>query len=172
MALWTAAARGSKDEVERLLADGGNRGWRQKMTPISQMLLDKAADLTVKPDFGKTRLFFAVMSGHRAIVQCCLDKGADVNVKIGLTPLLMASARGDCAILQMLLDKGADVHAVTAHGAETALHRAAQCGHAGIVRQLLDRSADVRARTAAGKMPEDLASAHGHAAVAAVNPKP
>lgn len=164
LGLWSAA-----EEVDRLLEDGAGL---QERTPMAQMLLDKSADLSVKREFGRTQLLFAaIMGGHRTIVQCCLDKGADVNVKIGLTPLLVASERGDDAIVHMLLNNGADLHSIT-HDGQTALHRAAQRGHGGIVTALLQNSADVRARTSSGMTPEDLASVHGQDGVAAVHSKP
>ena len=48
---------------------------------VTQLLLEKGADIESKDNFGRTALTWAVRNGEEATVQVLLDKGAKVNAK-------------------------------------------------------------------------------------------
>ena len=63
---------------------------------------------------GKVPLGYAIDSNLTEIVKLLLDKGADVNVKLGpweWTPLHWAAKRGYTDIAELMLTKGADINA-------------------------------------------------------------
>jgi ankyrin repeat protein len=65
----------------------------------------------LKDDDGWTPLFFGASSGHEAIVQLLLQKGADLESKdeTGGTPLFQAAENGHEAVVKLLLDERADI---------------------------------------------------------------
>ena len=176
----------AREEVERLLADGADIGFRRlNGSTALHDACNSAALLTFVVDAG-------LVWGHDATVEKLLDLGAAVNVcrKDGATPLHLAAGLGRCAVVQQLLDKGADVHLKSANG-RTPLHSACEWAHASTVQKLLDngalvnlgaefgdtplhgaagkvaspvvvhllldRGAEVHARNSSGETPEDLA---------------
>ena len=113
------------------------------------ILLDAGADFNLEKNW--RLLHRAVSSGHAAIVEILLAKGADVNRV-----------------------QGSGYQSRPTYTFETPLHYAAELG-AGLVyvrgtimQMLLDKGADVHARNAFGETPEQVASARGHPNVAAV----
>ncbi len=95
-----AAARGSV-ECARLLLDAG------------AAVDDTAAD-------GASALVIAVHSGHRALANWLLEKGADPNTAgAGYTALHAAVLRGDVELVRSLLARGARVDARIRHGTPT-----------------------------------------------------
>jgi ankyrin repeat protein len=109
-------------------------------------------------------------SGNVAAVQLLLEKGVDIEARIGdhggKTVLHLAAENGREAVVQMLLAKGADIEAKTRFY-ETALHLAVENGHKAVVQTLLEKGADIEAR--AGRYKEKavlhLAAENGREAV-------
>ena len=97
----------------------------------------------------------AARKGDLAGVQVELDKGADLNTKVGLgwTPLHFAGEGGYKTIAELLITKGADVNAKlelnepsTEWDWSTPLHLAVYGGHKEIVELLIAKGADVNAK--------------------------
>jgi hypothetical protein len=89
----------------------------------------------------------AIERGSPAEVAAALDKGQDVNGRLGsaaLTPLQIAARRGRVDVATLLLDRGADVN-VRRNGT-SALSLAAISGDVDMTRLLLLRGAEVRRR--------------------------
>jgi len=125
-------------------------------------------------------LIGAVFHGHFALVQWCLEQGADPSWRdpvTGETPLLSALCKANRPvygrIVAALLARGADVHATTVVGApldsfmrdvrglgETALHRAAAYADEATIAALLAAGASREACDVAGQTPLSWASRH------------
>jgi hypothetical protein len=89
----------------------------------------------------------AVRRGDAAGVAAQLDKGADINQRLGalrMTPLQIAASRGRLDVAKLLLDRGADVN-VRRNGT-SALSQAAVAGDLEMVRLLLSRGAEAGRR--------------------------
>jgi hypothetical protein len=89
----------------------------------------------------------AIKRGDAAAVAERLDKGEDINVRLGaarLTPLQIAASRGRFDIVKLLLDRGADVN-IRRNGT-SALSQAAVSGDVEMVRLLLSRGAEAGRR--------------------------
>jgi ankyrin repeat protein len=108
----------------------------------------------------------AAGSGHEAVVQLLLEKGAEVDAKTGCgaTPLHWAAWNGHRAVMRLLLKEGAAIHA-RSHSGATALHWAAWRGHEAAVRLLLDKGADVNAKDETGFTVLHGAAGSGHGVV-------
>lgn len=146
--LHIAAARGSPDDVARLLA----AGW-----PIAPFARD-----------GMCPLHWAVAAGSLEVMGVLTDHGCspDVRSAQGVTPLMSAAQGGRTDAASALLDRGAEADAADLRGF-TALHRAAEVGHEPIVRLLLERGASPFPEVA-GHTPLSLARAGGHHAIVAL----
>ena len=97
----------------------------------------------------------ATKGRHTEIVQCLVDKGADVNAKASDgNPLLHLAIRGNfIEIVRILVDAGANASAKDVEG-NPLLHRAIKGKFTEIVRILVvDGRADVDARDSAGNPP-------------------
>ena len=70
------------------------------------------ADINVRDDHGQTPLILAADHGHASLIECLLDRGADVEMGLSdqQTPLLLAVKQGHVEALNALLKGGADVH--------------------------------------------------------------
>lgn len=79
---------------------------------------------------GYNALTGAVTSGHAAVVQWLLERGANANYRYsaGYSPLLTAAANGRLDIAKLLLAHGADPHATTSDG-KSALSLAKERNH-------------------------------------------
>lgn len=71
------------------------------------------ANIDAKDGHGWTALSWATRTGHEAIVEILLDKGATVDAadEKCRTPLLLATENGHEACVKLLLDNGANVNA-------------------------------------------------------------
>ncbi len=87
-------------------------------------------DTSVQDSEGRTPLFLAVETGHRAAAKLLLQAGGAVNVADaeGQTPLMRAAAACDSKLVHWLLKAGAEVNAVSADG-DTAMILAAGATH-------------------------------------------
>ncbi|KAJ1479849.1 ankyrin repeat-containing domain protein, partial [Baffinella frigidus] len=152
------------------------------------------ADVEAKAKDGDTPLHRAAHGGHQEIVKLLLDKGANLEVRTHAAYSPLHPADSDTplhhagkhfalsfAIVNKLLDDGAEVNAKTNYGF-TPLHRSVgpqwglQAGRGGeakawmmaVVQLLLVNGAYVHAATRLGQTAYHLASALGHAEVAAL----
>ena len=122
--------------IENLLTQKGFTNRVQRFRSINK-----------KDSNGGTALTVAAQSGHLAIVQLLLEKGADIEAKDILkeTALMKAVRGGYFGIVQLLLKKGADVEAKDRWN-ETATIKAAEYGYSSVVQLLLEKGADVEAK--------------------------
>jgi hypothetical protein len=91
-------------------------------------------------------LYKAALRSDINTVKGLLDKGADVNERIGLhgdTALKAASSAGRVDTVKLLLDRGADVNLTSGNMGWTALSGAAWRGHTDVARLLIERGADI-----------------------------
>jgi len=107
----------------------------------------------------------AAQTGNIATVKSCIQRGANVNAKLGdsgFTALMLAAGEGLTEMVELLLANGADANA--ADGLKnTALTRAAVYGHTKIVKALLTHGAQVNARGRGGFTALMLAAQYGYA---------
>ncbi|NQT39613.1 MAG: PQQ-binding-like beta-propeller repeat protein [Planctomycetes bacterium] len=106
--IWSAAARGKRDDMTRLLAAGMSVNTRQPgsgstplntaalfgQTGMAKLLLEKGADVSIANRDGNTALHIAAFFAHAELVELLLEKGASVSAKSGRgeTPLDVVSA--------------------------------------------------------------------------------
>ena len=105
---------------------------------LAMLMVSCAVDHSV--DHGALNSALVVAAGENDFrqVRNLLEKGADVNAKVGKfaeTALTEASSGGHLDVVRLLLEKGADVNAKNAFG-HTALMEASQNGHGQIVELL------------------------------------
>jgi hypothetical protein len=101
---------------------------------MTQMLLDKGADVNAQGGQYGNALQAASVNGRKEVVTLLLEKGADVNAQGGLygNALQAASANGRKEVVTLLLEKGADVNAQGGlYG--NALRAASSRGHKEVV---------------------------------------
>ena len=94
-----------------------------------------------------SQMIRAAEKGDAALVEYCLDLGADIDAQnsYGWTALVQASRYGKVAVVELLLDRGADTE-VRNSGGWTALMFASSEGKVAAMELLLDRGADIEAR--------------------------
>ncbi len=119
---------GRREIVKLVLAKGGRipapvaaLALSVSLQDLVELAIDGGLDVNARTPSqqDKTLLHEAVGSGRKELVQCLLDKGADVNAKEqrGWTPLHMAVDAGAWNIVELLLAKGAAVNAEDSQGA-------------------------------------------------------
>ena len=110
---------------------------------VAQFLLDSGAEVNRSRDFNSwPPLLIAASSGHKAMVELLLAKGADMNSRdgSGQTALHLAAKNGFQSVAEVLLANKADVNARDG-SQSTPLHEAAVNGHADVLTRLLSASA-------------------------------
>ncbi|VUC25564.1 unnamed protein product [Clonostachys rosea] len=130
-----------------------------------EWLLDVGVDLEIRGYQGP--LSCAAGSGHAAIVQLLVEKGANVDPRDGPfrgTPLTFAAGRGHTAVVQLLVENGADVNSVGMLN-WTPLSRAAEEGHVAVVQLLVEKGANIESTDIHGQTPLLGAAERGHTAV-------
>jgi ankyrin repeat protein len=146
-ALIAASREGHKDVVAYLLGRGadiearGEYGSRA-LTAAAFYLLDRGADIEAHDaDCFCTPLVAAASRGHRGVVECLFDRGANIEAAAGeedgMTPLVAAAYLGHKDVVAYLLDRGADVEAGIDECCRL-LTGAAVNGHREVVECLLD----------------------------------
>jgi len=123
------AIRGKHTEIADLLRKHGGKSGAEDSIQVAASVgniqavkqhLAAGADVNAKDDkFGITPLHFAVIFGHKEIVELLIVNGADMNAKdsdVGWTPLHYAAFNGHKEIAELLIAKGADVNAKDKHG--------------------------------------------------------
>jgi len=134
----------------------------------------RIVDPSPETDEVATLLFCAAREGWSSAVTCCLERGADVNLREAddfWTALEIAAYKGHCDAAVLLLDAGARVDDrigddMTLWGGRTALHLAALHRHSKMCKLLLSRGFSLDARNNDGDDPEALARRWGHTASA------
>jgi len=165
--LHMAASEGSKNEAERLIAEGADvnvktaDGWTplhmaayEGALDLAELLISKGAAVNSGDDNGWTPLHSAAASGSDDVAKLLIAKGANLNAKTadGWTPLHAAADNESLAVAELLIAKGTDVKAKTASG-ETPLHYSAKRGADGVAEQLIAKGADVNAKGKDGRTP-------------------
>lgn len=122
--LITAARRGDREGVEKLLAAGANP--------------NRPGDET-----GNRALLHAVAAGDVELARVLLDAGADPNLRgQGLTPLGLAALKGQARIARLLLAAGAHPDQKGGDG-NTPLYNAALLDHVEVIHELLPHRPDL-----------------------------
>ncbi len=143
--LFEAAAEGNRDEVRRLMEEGG-------------------FDANVKSSLwrGTPILAYAILNQDHDLAQDLIEKGANVRAVVDGMPLLLMAR--DARSVHMLLEAGATVMArmekdypSLAKGA-TALHKAALNDNPEVLKELISFGAEIDARDAYGNTPLHFAA--------------
>ncbi|KAF4541586.1 Ankyrin domain protein [Lasiodiplodia theobromae] len=103
---------------------------RRQINEVKKLLEEKQELEKTDPNERATALHWAVEGGDAEIVECLLDKGANVNAQnpfVG-SPLSWAVQKGSTNVVDLLLKRNADVKVKNTMGS-TALHLAAQKGY-------------------------------------------
>ena len=127
---------------------------------VAQFLLDSGAEVNRSRDFNSwPPLLIAASSGHKAMVELLLAKGADVNSRdgSGQTALHLAAKNGFQSVAEVLLANKADVNARDKNQ-DTPLHQASAKGHSAMVAYLLAHQAEPNAQNKSGQTPAILAT--------------
>ncbi|KAJ6440942.1 Delta(8)-fatty-acid desaturase [Purpureocillium lavendulum] len=159
--LFAALVNGHRDAVRALL------GWGTPPPEGTDIAdgLEYGKEHSVKK--GKSPLLWAVHSGHDAVVEALIQRGANVdarNTSDGTIALVCAARNGHESSVRLLIDSGADVNAQD-RSSHTALQMAAQNGHESSVRLLIDSGADVNAQDGSGHTALHWAAQNGHQAI-------
>ena len=106
-------------------------------------LLNDAAAVSARDDYGDTPLMAASWMADAAVMQRLLKAGADANAsnKAGATALLYAATFADKA--QVIIEAGANVKARSKLGNTPLLMAARKAGNSLTVKRLIERGADV-----------------------------
>ena len=132
---------------------------------ITELLIEKGADIEAKDDDGINALVYASTYNNEEMVKFLLEKGADANTvceienehtDIASTPLMNAAYRGNTNIINMLLENGADINYTTDFGM-TALMMAASFNQFGAAKVLLENNTDTSITDEYGRTALDLA---------------
>ena len=131
---------------------------------VTQMLLDRTADINVRDNRGCTPLHCVMAAANPELqddlfrsAQLLLEHGADAEAQnnLGTTPLHLAASKRSRKIVQMLIEKVTNINLRNDRG-QTALHKASRCGDTDIIRIILDHGADVDAQDNGGSTPLHL----------------
>ena len=173
------------DEGADVNATGGRHGyplhaaigmWRDKtdrqLSEIVHSFLDRGFHVNAYAQNALkwTALDVAISQGRDAIVEILLERGADPNIRHGVSDTPLQRSIGHCSerIVKLLVEKGADVNAPGGRAPEgrlgTALHVTAYQGSVGIAQCLLDKSADINAQDDRFGTPLQMAFENGHPA--------
>jgi ankyrin repeat protein len=143
-----------------------SRDWdtaRSTLSPLPEPIIDR---LDKRDQQGKTRLMRASQGGDLAVVQNCVELGADIDAKDDLdqTPLILAARAGHKGIVDFLIANRAKVNSRDERD-ETPLLVASAAGHSDIVDLLLSSNADIGATNNVGMTALMLAAQRGKANV-------
>lgn len=112
----------NQDQLNKRLFEAA----RDNITEAVKKALEDGADVNAKNKNSYSPLHFAARWGNTDIATMLIEKGADVNVRVGvngITPLHRAAIYENKETAKLLMEKGADVNARDENGI-TPLHRA------------------------------------------------
>ncbi|KAI7974824.1 hypothetical protein EIK77_004916 [Talaromyces pinophilus] len=176
-ALHYAAWGGSAAVVEILMRHGSETIAKDKFGNVAlhvaaQMgfgtvakLLIGNTPIDVEGHNNLTPLHYAIIYGHKEVVQYLLDQGAKVDVrdsKIGWSPLHFAAESGDQEIVRLLVGSGADVNQTDDKIGWGPLEVAVMNGHVEIFHFLVRNGANTKAKDVRGWTPRHFAEINGH----------
>jgi ankyrin repeat protein len=143
--LHEAAAKGDKDEVNKLLRANPDK-------------------IHSKNEEGKTALFLSAESGGFAVAKLLLSWGANVYTRgpEELTVLHAAAKSGNAKVLELLLIKGGMPVGLLDETGCTALHHAAFTGSEECCRILIEKGAAINAISSTRLTPLLAAASFGH----------
>ena len=123
--------------------------------------------VSIRDDFGRGSLDYAVEAGALDAVTVLLQRGADVHAadNVGTTALMLAAERPERALLDQLLQYGSDPRAIDAEH-RTALFYAARANRPGAIAALRAAGVQLDARDERGYNALDAALATNAAAAA------
>ena len=140
--LWSAAALGMLDEVERYFVDGA-------LVAGAGRAPKPGADLSGWPedapfltgDAISDALYIAIRNGHRPVAELLLARGGDIDAVgyFGATGLHWAAIAGREEIARWAVDHGADVHRRDPRFDATPAGLAREAGHEELARFLAER---------------------------------
>jgi ankyrin repeat protein len=149
----SAIRKDNSTEVEKLVTNGADPNvmvngksllmWTVEKghLQLTQVLLDKGAEVNDEDRVGRTALITAAEKGHTEIAQALLDRDAKVDrVVDGKTALIWAAHNGHTKIAQALVDKAADMNVKDGDG-WSALKWATNKGHMEIAQLLSAKGA-------------------------------
>jgi len=144
-ALATTILKGTTEEVERLV------------NPLN---------INCLVERGMTALFFACYHGKKEMVECLLNRGADVHAKSkdAMRAMHAAISGKNVEIVKLLHAKGARVNDIDANGFSP-LHHACMEGQLDICKFLLDKGAEVNRPSMVKTTPLHLAARSGNRAI-------
>jgi len=151
-----AAARGNRQEVERLLERHPRLVYSRDWEP--------------SPPFnGDTPLISAAFHGRAAIAQLLIAYGANVDARggKGWTAMYAAAVWGYLDVVKVLVANRADVNE-RIKGGETPLYAAARNGQVEVAELLVANHADVNAEDKEGETPLWAAELHGNKEIIAM----
>ncbi|XP_043510703.1 transient receptor potential channel pyrexia [Frieseomelitta varia] len=170
--LHLAACTASLTILEELLKYGANPNewdFSKKYTPLHcaaatgdlacvKYLIKSKADVKAEI-YGKSPLYYAVLSNAADCVKALLEAGASPNNSqvYTETPLHVAAGLGSVICTKLLLTYGADVRFQFGPMKSTPLHLAAEEGSAECTKLLLEAGAACEAQNARGQTPMHLA---------------
>lgn len=174
--LWTAAAAGDLDAVNRWIEQGADlntrdeaRGWtpllyaiRHGRTIVVRRLIDAGADVSIPSEKQHVPLAFAVERPELELTQMLLDAGADPNAhhRPNGVPLVYAARVGNVEAMRLLIERGADVNAA-GHEGDTPIFHAAAKGSVEACKLLVEHGAEISPRSDEWATPIMWASGHG-----------
>jgi ankyrin repeat protein len=116
---------------------------RRPIWMILVLLFSLLLPLNVYSEDVNEDMIKAAYMGNTATVKSCIEKGANVNAKMGdsgLTALMLAAGGGHTEMVEVLLANGAQVNVKSDLG-DTALSRTTDNGHNETIRILKDAEA-------------------------------
>ena len=157
-----ANAEGDMGEKPLHKVSGGEYRSQEDGVRVTQLLLERGADVNTRRNDQQTPLHAASYFGNVEIVRLLLDQGADPEATakgdMGSKPLHQVSYGkyrspvDGVRVARLLLEHGADVN-TRRNGRWTPLHIASWSGKLEIVQVLIDHSAEVDAVDDFGKTP-------------------
>jgi ankyrin repeat protein len=133
---------------------------------ITELLLDKKADVNAKTAFGFTPLHFAALKGRKDLTEILISKKCKLDIKntFGITPVFVAASFGHVDVMELLFSKGINMDTKGKNGM-TLMHAAALGGSVTAVLKLIEKGVDVNAQNIFGKSALHFAAAEGHKGV-------
>jgi ankyrin repeat protein len=144
-----------------------SRAVSQGNADLVALLLDKGADVNLRPPNSEPALSQAIGNNQQDIARLLVEKGADINERGNwseslLMRLIGYNNEGNKELVRLFIEKGADINAIDEGSGETPLTRTISYGdNKGMLALLLEQGADPNIKNAAGDTPVFKAIARG-----------